>query len=75
MFFSGYTESTNNISTLNSHQPINNGANDAFLVKFDSTGQRIWGTFYGDVNDDYGKSCFSDSLGNIYLAGSTNSWY
>jgi hypothetical protein len=34
---------------------------------------RLWGTYYGGTGDDIGLSCSSDSSGNVYLAGYTNS--
>lgn len=62
------------VASPGSHQSIYGGGfNDAFLVKFDSTGKRQWGTYYGDVNSDYGQSCFTDIKGNIYLSGYTSS--
>ena len=42
---------------------------DAFLVKFNSSGVRQWGTYYGGTNDDNGYSCATDASGNIYLSG------
>lgn len=46
---------------------------DAFLVKFDSTGKRIWATYYGGPNQDAGASCSADLNNNIYLARTTRS--
>jgi uncharacterized repeat protein (TIGR01451 family) len=58
----------------NGHQNIfGGGANDAFLVKFNSNGVREWGTYYGGTGNDIGKSVKADNLGNIYLAGYTSS--
>jgi hypothetical protein len=73
-YISGYTASTNSISTIGSHQPIHGGGvYDAFLVKFNSSGIQQWGTYYGGGGLDYGQGCTSDNLGNIYLAGYTQS--
>ena len=49
------------------------GSNDAFLVKFDASGNRIWATYYGGTGDEYSESVATDAAGNVYLAGSTNS--
>lgn len=46
---------------------------DAFLQKWDSMGNRIWGTYYGDANPDYGYGVACDDIGNIYLTGETES--
>jgi hypothetical protein len=34
---------------------------------------RIWGTYYGGTENDYGRSCAVDPDGNVYLSGETNS--
>ncbi len=31
---------------------------------------RLWGTLYGTAGNEYGRSCITDTLGNVYLAGS-----
>jgi len=62
------------IATAGSHQSVNGGGTyDAFLVKFDSSGLRLWGTYYGDAGIDYGYSCDTDAGGSVYMAGSTDS--
>lgn len=34
---------------------------------------RIWGTYYGDNQEDFGWGCATDNSGNVYLAGVTTS--
>ncbi len=46
---------------------------DAFLVKFNSNGQRQWATYYGGTSYDDGYSCAIDGSSNVYLAGSSSS--
>jgi hypothetical protein len=65
-----YTNSE--IATLGSHQYISAGA-DAFLVKFNASGIRQWGTYYGGSGSDIGSCCAADTTGNIYLSGYSSS--
>lgn len=77
VFLAGNTDSNigSVIGTPGSHQSTFSGgvAKDAFLVKFDSNGLRVWGTYYGGLSDDRGYSCATDAIGNVYLAGQTQS--
>lgn len=63
---------SNAVATPGCHQYIPAGQWDAFVVKFNSSGVRQWGTFYGDFGVDYGFSVAADASGNIYLAGKTD---
>lgn len=76
LYVTGVTSSTvsNVISTLGSFQQnYGGGSNDAFLVKFDSNGNRIWGTYYGGLGFDNGLGCNFDGFGNILICGYTTS--
>jgi len=76
VYIAGETSSSNlnTIATIGSHQPSYGAGNyDAFLVKFDATGTRQWGTYYGGAGEDYGRSCATDPSGYIHLTGYTNS--
>ena len=75
VFTTGDTQSDNgnSIASPGGHQTTFGGGVDAFLVKFNSDGQRQWGTYYGGVAGDFGRGCFADSHGTIYLVGETES--
>ena len=73
VYMTGYSTSTISIATAGAHQTTFGGNNDAYLVKFNSAGVRQWGTYYGGAGDDYGVSCISDALGNVFVSGFTDS--
>lgn len=75
IYMSGYTTSNTGtvIATLGSHQASHAGSNDAFLVKFNSSGVRQWGTYYGTAGGDLGRHCAVDGSGNVYLCGTAAS--
>ena len=71
VFLAGTTSTTGDISTLNSY---GGGTSDAFLVKFSSSGARIWSCYYGGAGGDEFNGMAVDRVNNhIYLAGWTNS--
>lgn len=49
------------------------GNSDAMLVKFDSSGNRLWATYYGGQGGENGYAVAVDAFDNVYLAGETNS--
>jgi hypothetical protein len=55
------------------HQNTLGGAVDAFLVKFNPSGSRQWGTYYGGPSHDYSFSCATYGSDDVYLAGITGS--
>jgi uncharacterized protein (TIGR02145 family) len=73
IFIAGTTQSNNNISTLNSYQPVYSGSGDAFLAKFNAAGQRQWGTYYGGSASEGANSISYISDDTIYMAGATAS--
>jgi hypothetical protein len=73
IFISGGTNSTTGIAS-GGHQNTNGGGSDAFLVKFNPNGVRLWGTYYGgNSNSELAFCSTADSNGNIYLGGRTSS--
>ncbi|PSK93171.1 SBBP repeat-containing protein [Taibaiella chishuiensis] len=84
VYAAGYADS----STSTTYQLISPGAwqsafaggiptagynNDALLVKFDSSGNRLWATYYGGAYDESIHDITCDSAGNVFLTGATSS--
>jgi gliding motility-associated-like protein len=71
LYLVGKTTSSNNISTPNVYS--SNYTNpDIMIVKFDTNGDRIWGTYFGGNNDE--RNLYSVLKNdNIYIYGVTNS--
>jgi len=52
IYIAGVTESTNFFaSTPGAHKTTFNGTGSAIIAKFNSSGQRVWGTYYGDTTN------------------------
>jgi len=71
VFITGETNSTSGIASSGSHQTSLGGSYDAFVVKFNSSGIRQWGTYYGGGSADYGSGITRDGIGNVYITGHT----
>gem|GEM_PF-938224 len=74
---SGTTSSFQGISTPGAYQVEYNydtlSWNDSFIVKFNSAGQRLFGTYYGGTDYDVNNSVKVDSNNNILISGYTRS--
>lgn len=79
LYLVGYTRSSDGISTPGSYQEtlaLDNQFNndeDAFIAKFSTSGELLWGTYYGGAGYDYLYSVDLDSEGNLVLLGVTQS--
>ncbi|MCL5990724.1 MAG: T9SS type A sorting domain-containing protein, partial [Bacteroidetes bacterium] len=74
ILMTGWTKSPNDIATPGAYKTVLNNNMDAFIVRFDSSGNRKWGTYYGiEGVVDYGTAVASDQFCNIYITGETNS--
>jgi len=72
----GGTTSLDGIASPGSFQPDYGGGaypGDAFLVKFDSNGQRLWASYYGGSQADVANSSTIGSNNEIFMTGHTNS--
>src|SRR5207247_1224430 len=60
--------------TVNPIQPTpTNGYTDVFVTKFNSNGQIVYSTTFGGSGGDEAHGIAVDSLGNMYIAGETES--
>lgn len=71
----GDTSVTTNVATPSTHQQFINSTTfggDVFVMKFDSNGNRIWGTYYGGEmrESSFSSRCYG---GKIYVSGITYS--
>jgi hypothetical protein len=69
----GRTNSANFPTTTGAYQAANAGGYDAFVTKFDSSGNLVYSTYLGGTGSDYGYGIAVDNTGNIYITGYTNS--
>lgn len=69
------TTYSNNFNTFAPLQTLNRGGKfDAFVTKINAAGSAIvFSTYLGGSGEDSGQGLAVDSLGNVYLAGTTNS--
>ena len=76
VYLGGTTTTTvgTGVATAGGHQPAYGGNScDAFLAKFNSSGTRQWGTYYGGSGIEYGFGGAVDVSGDVYLCGYVNS--
>ena len=78
LYITGYTLSTDfPIQILAGAFNQTSGGGDAFILKFNSSSERIWATYYGGNNGisgyDGGRSICTDNSGNLYVTGQTRS--
>jgi len=75
IFITGNTSSLTNIATSGAHQSSFQGGSygDIFLAKCNSQGFPIWSTYLGGDKGDHAVSITCDSLGHIYISGTSTS--
>jgi hypothetical protein len=75
LFVTGYTSSpslaTQNASTY--FQGIYAGGTDAFILKFDNSGNCLWATYYGGSSQDIAYGIDTDPSGHVFIVGTTSS--
>ncbi|RED23827.1 gliding motility-associated-like protein [Flavobacterium cutihirudinis] len=73
VLITGSTQAQTNISTIGSYKPTLTGETDAFVAKFNASGVRIWGTYFGGEGGEVANALALDDNDNIYITGSTSS--
>lgn len=73
VYFTGMTYSSDYIVTSGTYQTVLSTTPDAYVVKFNTSGVRQWGTYYGGPSTDYGYGIAADGSGNVYVGGITYS--
>ncbi len=71
--YMGGETANNGLSTSNSYQTSLAGSQDGYLAKFDSSGTIQWSTYYGGSGLDEINAVATDSSGNVFIGGSTQS--
>lgn len=70
----GFTDATTGIATAFTHKTAKDANSiDAFLVLFNTNGQRIWGTYLGGEGDDRISDISLDDTGSPVVIGETMS--
>ncbi|RYZ24821.1 MAG: hypothetical protein EOP49_45470, partial [Sphingobacteriales bacterium] len=68
IYAAGETSSGTGIASAGHQNTYGGGTDDVFLVKFDTSGARMWATYYGGSGFDANPSCAVSSTGNeVYL--------
>jgi hypothetical protein len=74
VYLVGETNSATGFTSAGCWQPVYaGGANDGYIAKFDSSGARLWGTYYGGSMNDLAIAAVTDTIGNLFVTGGTMS--
>jgi hypothetical protein len=73
VYIAGETRSDTGVATPGSFQSVYGGIMDAFVVKFNKDGQRLWGSYYGTPFAEELGCIAVDPSGNLVVAGTTGS--
>lgn len=73
IFIAGHVSSNTFPFTPGAFQVASGGGMDAFLVKFNSRGQRLWATYYGGSGSEIAHGVCSDKNGDVFMTGHTES--
>ena len=69
----GFSSQTISFDTITLAQTINQGNENIFIAKYNSSGKVIWANIFGGNKNDYGNCIAIDGLNNIYLSANFSS--
>ena len=67
-------DNSGNIYITGETSSFGEGDEDAFIVKYDSSGAQQWNTTWGGTSQDIGEGIAVDTSGNVYITGGTSSF-
>jgi hypothetical protein len=74
VYVTGYYQSTTTVSLGNGlNLPVSSGGNDAFIVKYDTSGTAQWYKTIPGTSSDEANAIAVDSGGSVYVSGYYNS--
>ncbi|MBZ5513496.1 MAG: choice-of-anchor D domain-containing protein [Acidobacteriia bacterium] len=73
VYVTGSTDSPTDFPTTNPFQDANGGTTNAFITKLDGGGGRVYSTYLGGSDADYGTAIAVDSTYNAYVVGNVTS--
>ena len=73
LYLLGITTSTTNIATAGAYQPTHGGPGglDLFFIKFNASGTRQWGTYYGGSGTDHACGDIVSACNSLYITAFT----
>jgi len=71
LLITGLSGSASGIATAGTYQSSTAGSGDAYIVLFNSSGFREWGTYYGGTSQEVGFCVEESQTGDIYICGFT----
>ena len=69
----GTTNSISAIASIDGYQQSLSGEDDGFMAKFNASGSRIWGSYYGGIKTDNCNRVAFDASNELYVCGTSNS--
>ena len=72
VYLCGTTKSPSAIASPGAYQTLFSGGQEAYLAKFNTSGSRLWATYYGGGSES-GAGVLTDAGKNVFICGATSS--
>ena len=74
VLITGATKSATNVATTGAYQTVYaGGSGDMYFAKYNTTGQKIWSTYFGGSMNEISYAVFTDQHNDAYVVGSSAS--